>query len=390
MEVAGPLHAVEAAKANNDGAGKENGAVQIGLPAATGCRDTGMASEMGSETAPESVADDASDDHDGNLVGGVVWDAHSRSIFSKLEREFRGRGRSALMQRLALELPEMSISSFDARLEWLARRRAHRARKTALARAWEARKHVLADSVRQLLHEQAVSEGRLRLQKEEAAKLHGRRQQLHSELSRLEAVRKQRDAEAAAEAAEAAAMKQALEEAHAAKVAAERAQKKGLIERYRTEKAEEQRAADAAAAAAAAEEEAEALARAEKNLERVRFRAKQLEAKRQQQLLRREEEARAGEELARRLSAVRERVVASMGIERDAARATAHTAASAQPVVKHAELFPATGYLDDKLMTNMRFKVRRPQPLFCAFVVFRNCCDRWRAGSAQKPQKVLL
>ena len=288
---------------------------------------------------------------------GAAWGEADRGRLAKLEREFRGRSRAALLSRLRLELPHIPPNVIEAQLERLGRRRAYASRRRAMVLQWESRKAALASSARQLLHEHRVSAGKMLLRREEREALAARRRELHATLEVLERAKARREAEAAAEARAAAEVAAALVEAQRAKAEAERAHKKALIARYQEEQQECARLEAVKALEAEADAQAARLERAEHNLRRVQFRIELEERKRAARAEQREHERLIGEAHALQMQRFREHAIAQLGVESDPARATGPTAASSAPPVSHEELFPVTGYADETLMKDMRFKL---------------------------------
>jgi len=126
---------------------------------------------------------------------GGCWDDRSRAVFSKLEREFRGRPKQLLLTRVALELPHVSADDVENRLGWMGRHRRYRERVRGLGLAWEKRREALVSSARQMLSEQAVAEGRVQLKREQADALASRRHRLRAELAVLATARDARERE---------------------------------------------------------------------------------------------------------------------------------------------------------------------------------------------------
>jgi hypothetical protein len=285
------------------------------------------------------------------------WGRVAQARLAKLEREFRGRSRAALLTRLRLELPGYSIDRIEAKLSLLGKRRAHASRRRAMVAQWEARKKALALSARQLLHELADREGRLQLKREERALLAARRKELRQTLAVLEQVKATREAEERAAAEEAAAAAASLAEAQRAKAEAERAHKKALIATYQEEKQEEARHAAQAKLEEEAAARAEQLARAVYNLKRVQYRV-DLEEKRQVARAEAAEHERLlAEEQVLRLQRVRELAMAQLNVQSDPKRAVGPTMASKAPRQPEEELFAVHGYADETLMKDMRFKL---------------------------------
>ena len=275
----------------------------------------------------------------------------------KLERDFGGRTRSALMARVRLEVPHATAAEVDASLRLLARQRGLHARRRALQGQWDERKKSFARACRELLQELAAQEGQEVAHHREASAMHERRAQLRAQLAALEAGRALRAEEAARAEAEAAAIQSELDEAARRRAEAERTHKRAQLQRHRDNQASAARRAEAAAAAAEAEAEAARLRQAEINVARVRHRARELELRQQ---LRREkdEQARLEEEEARRrLRLVTERVEAKMDVQSDPERILAGTAASTAPRADDFQMYPVQGYTDQKIMRDMRFRI---------------------------------
>ena len=262
-----------------------------------------------------------------------------------------------MLERVAMEMPTVATQEVERALVRLERRRRYAAHRRGLVAAWEARRQALARSARQLLQEQAAAEGKLLLREREAALLRAHREELRVELELLEAARGEREEEERAQAAERAAMEASLAEAKRRKDQAAHAHKKALVERYRGEKhaAAEEEAARAEAELACAE--AARLAQAERNLERVLYRAEQLRARQLARAEVEEQARRLGEEAERRLMRVRDAALERMNVTADPQRAVAPTAASGATAQPRVELFRATGYAEATLMKDMRYKL---------------------------------
>lgn len=320
------------------------------------------------------------------------WDSTHQARLVKLEREFRGRPRGALLARLRLELPGQPLDLLEGRLSALGRRRAYATRRRALLVSWDAKKSALVRSARHLMQEQAAAEGKLQLQRAEREALDARRGELHAELAVLERVRAQRQAEEAAEAEAAAAVAAAVADAHKAKAEAERAHKKAMIEAYQLEQEEHKREAEMVAAEEERARAAEQVAVAEYNLKRVTYRA-ELHAEREKlQAEQKEHERLLGEEQALRLMRVREQAIAAMGVTADPERATGPTAASEAEVFARAELFPVHGYADATLMKDVRFKLGhalRNAGLNGTEYARNLLCDHKRWGGPARPDAIV-
>ena len=280
-----------------------------------------------------------------------------RERLAKLERDFQGRGRAALLERAVIELPGLSAEQIESRLDRRARKRGYAQRRRGLLVAWEARRQAAGRSARVLLQEQAATEGREQVQRGEAEALEAHRQALQAELMVLEQAKAAREAEEAVERKERETLQEAVAEARLRRADAERAHKRALIEQYRAEKAEISEIEAARALATAAEAEQERLQQAERNLDRVQFRAEQLQHRQQLAAVQREAERVAAEETAKRLQRVRDNVVASMNIASDPARVAQATAASAALTQPRVELFRVNGYSEQTLMRDMRYKL---------------------------------
>eukprot|EP00967_Tisochrysis_lutea_P035943 scaffold43178_cov33-Tisochrysis_lutea.AAC.3 len=195
------------------------------------------------------------------------------------------------------------------------------------------------------------------MQAEARAALDARRQHLASELAELEKLRERRRTEEAAEAAEAEALAKQVEEARERRAAAERAHKRALIEEYRREQSSAEQAAEEVRAREAAARREEELKQAEHNLERVKYRQEQLQAKIDERRAAAAHAQALGDEQARRLEAVRERAIAAMGDLTDPERLHKPTFASSAAPLPNTVLFAATGYTESTLMKDMRYKL---------------------------------
>ena len=223
--------------------------------------------------------------------------------------------------------------------------------------AWEARRGALVRSARHLLQELAASEGRLLLEREERKLLDARRKELKSTLKVLEGIRAQREAEKAEQQAAEEERRLALEEATRAKEEADRTHKKALLATYHQEQAEMAREQALAKLEEEEAKQAERVAQAEYNLKRVQHRIDIENEKRKAQLEAAELERIRDEEHAMKLMRFHEKVLESLNVPDDPTRVFQPTAAtSAQPMAQGG-LFTVTGYADETLMKDVRFKL---------------------------------
>ena len=320
------------------------------------------------------------------------WDAAAQARLAKLEGEFRGRPRHALLARLRLELPAFSGELLEARLHMLCRRHAYRKRRRALLLAWEARQQALGRSARHLLYQLAAEEGRLQLQRAEREALDARREELHAELAVLEAGRLQREQEEAERATAEAEIAEALAEARHVKAEAERAHKKALVAEYHAQQAEHRSTEEQHRMEEATRLQAELLARAEYNLSRVQYRA-ELHAERERLRAEQAEHERLlGEEQALRRQQEREARIAALTADRQEDDVYKPTAASQAEALPSTDLFPLYGYADATLMKDVRFKIGhalRNAGLHGTDYARQILCDHARFGGSRRPDAVV-
>jgi len=320
------------------------------------------------------------------------WNAAAQARLAKLEGEFRGRPRHALLARLRLELPAFSGELLEARLHTLCRRHAYRKRRRALLLAWEARQQALGRSARHLLYQLAAEEGRLQLQRAEREALDARREELHAELAVLEAARLQREQEEAERAAAEVEIAEALAEARHVKAEAERAHKKALVAEYHAQQAEHRCAEEQHKMEEATRLQAELLARAEYNLSRVQYRA-ELHAERERLRAEQAEHERLlGEEQALRRQQEREARIAALTADRQEDDVYKPTAASQAEALPCTDLFPLYGYADATLMKDVRFKIGhalRNAGLHGTDYARQILCDHARFGGSRRPDAVV-
>ena len=74
--------------------------------------------------------------------GGAGVGAGAFARIGKLAREFAGKGRGALLERVALELPDLKAEEVEVVLERISRKKGYKRRRGGLIVAWEARRQV--------------------------------------------------------------------------------------------------------------------------------------------------------------------------------------------------------------------------------------------------------